>query len=412
MEASPHQPWIDLLAAQRRFLGDVDSINFMNKLIAPILKDWEDGRMDLLQQISKEVRTETQTFLEPKGPEHYHEWRRHRHMLGKAEVFFRHNNIVSLVSRFDEFVSILLRAAIDQNKEEWLISTEKKLTYKQIFELQSIDAWKEGLAADEVERLMHGSHYEQIAYLDGKLKCGIIEKFSRMKEFLEVTERRNLFVHTGGVVSPQYLANCRKWDIQIPRDIKEGVQLDVPKEYLGSASKCLVELSLRLVQAAVRRLHPASYLDADRELQYQGIDFLDRNAWEMAERTFRFALEIGPRHRSKGPWLTHARIYLCTALKSAGKKFDRELEELDWGEMHPHYHLAVAVLQDRLDDVYKLMKSPAVLEELTEVDFTSSALFRGLRQNETFKRIFKEIFKKDFDPTVSNDGDSDANHGC
>ena len=84
----------------------------------------------------------------------------------------------------------------------------------------------------EVDVLMRDAHVAQIEFLDSKLKLGIVDHFSRWKEFLEITERRNLFVHTGGRVTQQYLQNCRRLGVQVDAKIKDGVIL--------GASACII----------------------------------------------------------------------------------------------------------------------------------------------------------------------------
>ena len=69
---------------------------------------------------------------------------------------------------------------------------------------------------------MRDSHFVQITFLDGRLKLGIESGFDKWKEFLEISERRNLFVHTGGVVSPVYLDNCRRYDVLLTDEVKAG----------------------------------------------------------------------------------------------------------------------------------------------------------------------------------------------
>ena len=105
---------------------------------------------------------------------------------------------------------------------------------------------------------MRDSHHAQIAFLDDKLKLGIEREFSSWLEFLEITERRNLFVHAGGTVSPKYIDNCKKkkWKIPLEERIMEGVRLTATDEYIGRTIDCFYELSVRVTQATIRRMSP------------------------------------------------------------------------------------------------------------------------------------------------------------
>jgi hypothetical protein len=139
------------------------------------------------------------------------------------------------------------------------------------------------IISKEIDSLMRDSHYEQVLFLDGKLKLGIEATFDRWKEFLEITERRNLFVHTGGWVSATYLDNCRRWSIPIAESIKEGTLLSASEEYISRASDCFYEISVRITQAVVRRIFPAGNENFDKALDNKSVDLLISEQWTLAD---------------------------------------------------------------------------------------------------------------------------------
>ena len=46
------------------------------------------------------------------------------------------------------------------------------------------------------------------------------------KDFIEISERRNLFVHTGGIVSEQYIEVCKKYGCIIENKVGDNLDVD------------------------------------------------------------------------------------------------------------------------------------------------------------------------------------------
>ena len=61
-----------------------------------------------------------------------------------------------------------------------------------------------------IDKLLRESHTEQINWLEKALCVDTLKKFDGWADYIELTERRNLFVHSNGVVDSQYLTECKK----------------------------------------------------------------------------------------------------------------------------------------------------------------------------------------------------------
>jgi hypothetical protein len=57
--------------------------------------------------------------------------------------------------------------------------------------------------------------------------------------FVELCERRNLLVHSGGIISRRYLQVCVEHGVQISENLKPGVRLEVSPSYYRESSRCL-----------------------------------------------------------------------------------------------------------------------------------------------------------------------------
>ena len=396
-QAEPQQdPWGPIKISHSSFLRDLECIGEMISLVLPVLKKRDEERDLRINELIEQFEAKDGgVALRIKSASDIKELIGHVQKMRQGDRMFRQGVITSIVSKFDEFLIDLLQVCYLQNPN-WLSNPEKKISYKELLEIESLETLKGEIVAKEIDSLMRGSHHAQIKFLDQNLKLGIEEGFPAWKQFLEIAERRNLFVHTGGAVSPLYLENCQKWKIATEDGIKEGVNLGASDDYIQEAIDCFYELSVRVAQATMRRVFPACFEDADKQLNNRSVDLLIEERWELAERIFDFALNIPKDLASKGELKYYFLLNRCIALKFRGKAIHECLHSVDWKPFHPKYHFAVAVLEDRFADAEALMKTQAVQAEITEEYFKTWPLLRDFRNSEEFQRVYKEIFGKNY----------------
>jgi hypothetical protein len=396
-QPEPQQdPWSPIKVSHSEFLRDLECIGEMISLVLPVLKKRDEERGLRIKALVEEFETKDgEEALRLKSASDIKELIGHLQKMRKGDRMFRQGVITSIVSKFDEFLIDLLQVCYLQNPN-WLSNPEKKISYKELLEIKSLETLKSEIVAKEIDSLMRGSHHAQIKFLDNNLKLGIEDGFPAWKQFLEITERRNLFIHTGGAVSPVYIENCQKWKISINDDIKEGINLGASDEYIQHAIDCFYELSVRVAQATMRRVFPSCFEDADKQLNNRSVDLLIEERWELAERIFEFALHIPKDLASKGEFKYYFLLNRCIALKFRGKAIDEFLHSIDWAPFHPKYHFAVAVLEDRFADAESLMKTQAVQSEITEEFFKTWPLLREFRKSVEFQRAFEDIFGKSY----------------
>lgn len=367
-------PVAPIMGSHHSFLNDLECIGEMVALVLPVLKSRDRERVQRIKELSEEIETEKGKGLRIKSGADIKEFLGHIQKMRQGDLMFRQGVITSVVSKFDEFIIDVLKISYRQNPG-WLKNTDKKISYKEILEITSLETLKDEIVAKEIASLMRDSHFAQVAFLDGKLKLGIEKEFPRWLDFLEITERRNLFVHTGGTVSPQYLENCSKWRVTLDKRVKEGSHLSAGDDYIAKAIDCFYELSVRVAQASARRIFPACFGEADKALNNRAVDLLIEGRYDLAERIFTFALSIPENMTSGGEMRYYFLLNRCIARKFSDKDFLDDLHSIDWSPFHPKYHFAVAVLEDRFKDAERLMRSQAVRDEVSEENFKEWPLF-------------------------------------
>jgi hypothetical protein len=388
-------PWDPIILSQLLFLNNLECLREMVDLVLPVLKNRDQERHERIEHLMEEIDSEKDKRPRLEYISLFKEFINHVQKIETGARIFRQSVITSIVSHFDEFITDILKISYRYNPS-WLMNPDKKISYKKILEISSIDSLKDEIITKEINELMRDSHFQQVTLLDDKLKLGIKTEFPYWLDFLEITERRNLYIHTGGFVSLQYLENCIKWKASIDESVKEGAYLFPSDDYIQKAIDCFYELSVRVAQASVRRMFPDSFDKLDRLLNNTSVELLVQERWELAERIFKFALSIPERMTSRS-FRYYFLINICIAKKFAGKNFKGDLGSVDWSPLHPMYHFAVSVLEDRFEDAERLMRSEAVREKVTEEDFKQWPLLKEFRKTEAFGEIYKEIFGKDFD---------------
>ena len=394
------EPPEEFLFHLEQYLIDLECIKEMYEVVIPTLNEKDAERKEAIEDIvkSKSETEDGKIVYKPKSINGLGELKtflKNLRKLSRGRNLFKRNAVVSIVSRYDEFLCHVLEASLRMHPE-WLNESEKHITYKDLFKLESLETAKNQILQNEINNLMYASHSEQIEYLDKKLKLGLKDNFRSFNEFIEITARRHLFVHTGGRVSCQYLETCKGHNIDIG-NINEKDNLSVSKEYFIKVFDCFYELGLRIGHAAYRRLFPQKIEEADGRLNSIGFDLLESENWELAEFIFDFAINIPSKYRSNGEMYYYFLINKAIALKEQGKNIEDIISKVNWAAFHPKYHIAIAVLEDNYEKATELMISESVKEAFSEEAFRSFPLFRGFRQSDHFKESYKTNYGKDFE---------------
>lgn len=184
---------------------------------------------------------------------------------GISRKIVQNNFLVSLVSQFDVFVGNLIKVMY-KSKPEMLNGSDKIFTYSQLSNFESLQDAKEFIVEKEIESVLRDSHEQQFKWLENKLGIPLTKGLDSWPTFIEITERRNLFVHANGKVSSQYLSVCKKHNVTLPSETKLNSTLNIDKEYFKNAYICFFEIGVKLCHVLWRKLIPDDICDADDDL--------------------------------------------------------------------------------------------------------------------------------------------------
>jgi hypothetical protein len=137
--------------------------------------------------------------------------------------------LMTLISHYDAFLGQLIKLIL-LAKPELLTASEKNLSLAQLIEFGSIENAKDFILEKEIEGVLRKSHAEQFSWMESKFSIPLRQGLDIWSDFIEITERRNLYVHTGGIVSNQYLKTCKENGVQLT-DVTIGDELSTSPQY-------------------------------------------------------------------------------------------------------------------------------------------------------------------------------------
>lgn len=315
--------------------------------------------------------------------------KRHERAVSATEILPR-AFLVSFVSEYDAFLGNLIRVLFDVRPEA-LNKSDRNFTYKDLHGFDTIEEARNFIVNKEVESALRLSHAEQFRWLERNFDIKLTQGWNEWPTFIELTERRNLFVHCSGIVSSQYLRVCREHGV--PSNVRQGECLKADAKYLIDSYKCLYEAGVKLVQVLWRKLRSDEIALADEALNSYAYELLTGEKYDLATRLLEFAVDELPRHSSEV-----ARRIFVVNLAQAYKFFNREqdcrsrLDEEDWSASQDRFAICVAVLRDDFSLASDIMKRMGPSGSLTEQHYAEWPVFREFRTSPEFKSTFHQVF--------------------
>ena len=302
--------------------------------------------------------------------------------------------LVSLVSQYDAFIGNLLRNAY-YLKPDMLNASQRQLTFSELVQLQSVEAAREHLIEKEVESVLRTSHSDQFEWMESRFGIPLRKELHCWPAFIEVTERRNLFVHCDGIVSSQYISVCKSHSCAgvLP---DSGDMLGVSPKYFAQAYQCLFELGVKLGQVLWRKLKPDEMEQADDNLNDICFDLLKEENFVLAEALLHFAANVLKHHSSDICRRVFIINYAIALKAQKNDQYIKLLEHEDWSSCREYLQLAISVLYEKYDEAARIMKSIGRKGKPSESDYKSWPLFREFRQTDIFKKTYRSVYRREF----------------
>ncbi len=314
--------------------------------------------------------------------------------VGLTSYLLPRSVFIAMVSQLDLLISAYIKIALE--KHPAIISKDKTISFEEAKSFSSIDEIKNYFIDEEIDSVLRASHADHLEWFDKKLGLNLKTLLGdTFNDFIELTERRNLFVHTDGVVSNQYKRVCKKYNCKIDSSIKIGDRLTIDPEYYKKSFYCIYKVALKLSWCFYRKIYHNRIVDIDSFFSNFAIGMV-RERSGLSEDFLSFFLDNceGSRDLEKN-LLT---INLALSKYILGKK--KEVSEVlgrDWSSVNPEFRLAVSVLQDNYEKAAEYMLQINKKSELIrQKSYYSDPIYDEFRKTEIFKKTYKKIFKEEY----------------
>lgn len=301
-------------------------------------------------------------------------------------------SLVSLVSIYDVYLARLVRAMY-RAKPEMLSGSNRQLTYTELSGFASLEDARDHILELEIDSLLRDSHTAQFEWLEGKLGIPLRKKLAAWPIFVEVTERRNLFVHTDGTVNAQYIAICKKAGAKLEEGCTTTTVLRVKPEYFSTACNAVAEIGVKLSQVIWRKLLPEDINSADSSLIDISYELLLQRNFDLAETILQFATKSPFKYACAENGL-YLKVNLAIALKAQSKseQCSKILDDIDWSALSDLFRIAAASLREEFDEAAAIMRRIGPEGKPNKAAYQDWPLFHWFRKSEQFKAAYQDVF--------------------
>lgn len=403
-ELNKSQPFDDAIG---KFLNHIESLwtslPILLKTIEQTKKNSQKEHQSFLQNNCEYIESEGYFVI---TPEHYRRNNSHKKAVENSTTaikIIKRNFLVSLISQFDTYIGDMMKAVFSV-RPEMINSSEKQLTFSELSKFSSIEEAKESIVEREIETVLRESHSEQFKWFERKLSIPLRKDLHIWETFIEITQRRNLFVHNDGKVSSQYLTVCRENNVTIDDKIKLGDELEVGFKYFDKTFKCLFEIGVKLNQVIRRNLLPTELESADSSFLNISFELIQNRQYDLAKILYDFSDKYIKKYSTEDLRLrvliNRAQTYKWLDKNEECKKI---IESVDWSATGEIFKLVSYVLLDKYDEASTVMRNIGANESvLDKLYYKDWPVFRLFRQTEQFKMAYLEIYKQSFEITEEN----------
>ncbi|MCA2918247.1 MAG: hypothetical protein IM318_11310 [Microcystis sp. M017S1] len=298
------------------------------------------------------------------------------------------SSLISLVSLVESFLSQLLHMFFQKHPSA-LNAKEKQFTFEELSNFSSLYDARSYLVSWKIENLLRGSYEDWIEYFRTQVKLELSVTTRHQERLVENFQRRNLFVHNGGVVNKIYLSKVAK-SITKPEMLNK--KLGVSKDYLFSAidrfESSFLQLAFELWAKCEKNSKKRPSL-----IVHSTYDALQNKRWHVATELAEIvekdkaASEINILMAKVNSWI-------------ARKKFDdkdkifEEVNGFDVSAKDDLFKLAKHCLLDEIESGLSLAKRLEKAKQLSVSNLNEWPLFEDLRATPQMKAWLAQIKSK------------------
>jgi len=259
------------------------------------------------------------------------------------------NSLISLLSNVELFFSQILHYYYNQYPDSAGVQ-KRTLTLKDLKTFASVNDAEKYLIDIKIDEVLRGNFESWISLLKEEIGLGLGYIKELLDELIEIYQRRNLFVHNGGIVNSIYIS---KVDESLRQELKPGEVLSVEKEYLEN-SICKLQKAFILIGAELwKKLNPE---DENRgeilgEIVYEN---LLHSRWNLCEGLCYFSLndsKINPVDKT----IAQINYWLCKKELGQYSQIAKEVEKIDFSDKKEIFQLGLFAIRGETNKIIEIL---------------------------------------------------------
>lgn len=294
------------------------------------------------------------------------------------------SSLVTVISYVEWFLAQTIHKFYDKNPNAVGLK-DKQISLEDLYNFGSIDDAKKYLIDIKVESVLRGSFKDWVKFLKEQMNLSMGYLKDHENDLIEACQRRNLYVHNGGIVNSIYSKNCEF--LEKPPEL--GSKLPCEKDYLD---RCLsaFEKSFLLIACELWKQNEPGNRDRYILMNHLSYEHISEGRYEVGAAIAYFL--CGDKKQKESDRMV-CQINYWQAMKWSGE-FDSvkaEIENADFSAKDSIYVLAKHALLDEFDSALKMMPDLVRAEKLTVKELGEWPLFKKIREQSEYEEMVNEL---------------------
>lgn len=308
------------------------------------------------------------------------------------------NSFISLLSTVEWFFSQILHFNYDKFPETAGIQ-KKTMTLTDLKSFGTIDDAEKFLIDTKIEEVLRGNLESWFTTLktDLNLKLGYIDPIK--DELIEIYQRRNLFVHNGGIVNTIYLSKVSE---EYKKDINLNDNLVINKKYLDNAICKLQKAFLLVASELWKNLDKSDKTRGDvlTDIVYEN---LLKERWDICEGLTYFIIKDAELEVTD-KLVAQLNYWLCKKEQNQYNDIKKEIENANYSDKKEIFQLALFALKDDIESFMEVLPLSLDSKQLNIKRLEEFPIFKTIRQTDEYQK-FKLESKYFTEPNVEINDD-------
>ncbi len=296
----------------------------------------------------------------------------------QIQLLYR-NSLLSLLSSIEWFFSQILHIYYSKHPKAAGID-KKTLTLDDLKTFETIKDAENFLIDSKIEGILRSSFEDWVNILDTEIKLGLTYLKPVKNELIEIYQRRNIIIHSGGKVNSIYLS---KVDRSLSQNIKIGDSLSITEDYLEKAICIFHRVFILIASELWKSIEPDKTQRADTLIEITYENLLKEN-WIAAEG-FSFFLskdaKMGPIDKTIG----QLNYWLCKKKQGQWETIKKEVQDADFSDKTNILQLGLMGLREEKENFLSLIPTMLKSEEISVEKIMEFPIFSEIRQTPEFE---------------------------